>query len=257
MILRKSVPLLIYRGVASFNVRTELKLHRRINYGFFHVISGRNMTTAYSGVPGDGTKCLDKISYIPILTELKNGRRVEVTPFKREEWSTGMELMNLIIREGKSWPFVNEFETEEAYRGYFLSDAAFVIRATEDGFDNTGSISKTGEILGCFYIKPNFPGRCSHICNGGFITTPKFRQMGVGTVMGKCFLKLAKDLGYKSSYFNLVFKSNTASVRLWESLGFKRVATLEKAAELIGVDGLDDAYGYRYDLKKLPSDFPI
>lgn len=24
-------------------------------------------------------------------------------------------------------------------------------------------------VAGCFYVKPNFPGRCSHVCNGGFI----------------------------------------------------------------------------------------
>ena len=31
------------------------------------------------------------------------------------------------------------------------------------------------DILGCFYIKPNFPGRCAHICNGGFIVNPNYR----------------------------------------------------------------------------------
>ena len=24
-------------------------------------------------------------------------------------------------------------------------------------------------VAGCFYVKPNFPGRCSHVANGGFI----------------------------------------------------------------------------------------
>ena len=71
------------------------------------------------------------------------------------------------------------------------------------------------------------------------------------------FCKFAKDLGYKSSYFNLVFKSNEASVGLWESLNFERVATLENAAKLEGVDGLDTAYGYRFDLEKLSEDFEI
>ena len=81
--------------------------------------------------------------------------------------------------------------------------------------------------------------------------------MGVATLMGKAFCKFAKDLGYKSSYFNLVFKSNTASVALWEKLNFERVATLHNAAELKGVDGLDTAYGYRFDLEKLSEDFEI
>jgi hypothetical protein len=60
-----------------------------------------------------------------------------------------------------------------------------------------------------------------------------------------------------NSYFNLVFKSNVGSVKLWESLGFERVATLEKAARLEGLEEgyLDTAYGYRYDLEQLPDDY--
>ena len=73
--------------------------------------------------------------------------------------------------------------------------------------------------------------------------------------MGRVFLRAARDLGYKSSYFNLVFSSNGPSVALWESLGFERVAVLENAARLEGVNGLDTAFGYRYDLEKLPKDY--
>lgn len=60
------------------------------------------------------------------------------------------------------------------------------------------------EVWGTFHIKTNFPGRCSHFCNGGFITDPRRRRRGVGTLMGRAFLRLAKELGYRASYFNLV-----------------------------------------------------
>ena len=73
--------------------------------------------------------------------------------------------------------------------------------------------------------------------------------------MGNMFLRMARDLGYKSAYFNLVFQSNQASVKLWESLGFQRVAVLEKAAALEGIEGLDTAFGYRYDLETLAEDY--
>ena len=71
-----------------------------------------------------------------------------------------------------------------------------------------------------FYVKPNFPGRCSHICNGGFVTARHARRQGVARLMGVQFQRIAKDLGYKASFFNLVFVSNVASVNLWRSLGF-------------------------------------
>lgn len=63
---------------------------------------------------------------------------------------------------------------------------------------------------GTFYIKPNFPGRCSHvsylsnllsefdihwICNGGFIVNKDHRGKGVGKLMATSFLKIAPALG--------------------------------------------------------------
>ena len=38
--------------------------------------------------------------------------------------------------------------------------------------------------------------------------------------MGRVLLQTARDLGHESSYFNLVFKSNIGSVKLWKSLSF-------------------------------------
>lgn len=226
--------------------------------------TSRKMTTAYQGIPGDGKHNSHLISdVIPFQATLVDGRRVEVDYFRRveddieeDEYYAGMALMNLVIREGRSWPFDQEFESIDDWRGYFLSHTAFVVRAINNGMDSSKKhSSRSGEILGCFYVKPNFPGRCSHVCNGGFITAPRFRRLGVGRLMGRAFLRVAKDLGYKSSYFNLVFKSNVGSVLMWESLGFERVAVLENAASLEGMDELDTAYGYRYDLDKLSDNY--
>jgi len=228
--------------------------------------TNRSMTTAYQGIPGDGKHNAHLISdIIPFQTTLIDGRRVEVDYFRHveddieeDEYYAGMALMNLIIREGRSWPFDQEFESVDDWRGYFLSHSAFVVRAINNGMDSSKKdSSRSGEILGCFYVKPNYPGRCSHVCNGGFITAPRFRRLGVGRLMGRVFLRAAKDLGYKSSYFNLVFKSNVGSVLMWESLGFERVAVLENAAALEGMEEgeLDTAYGYRYDLEKLPDNY--
>eukprot|EP00970_Alexandrium_tamarense_P012914 scaffold3159_cov191-Alexandrium_tamarense.AAC.2 len=226
----------------------------------------RQMTTAYGGTPSDGKHNAHLLTHlIPYQSTLSDGRRVEVdffrhssTEIEEDEWFAGLALMNLIIREGRSWPFEEEFSSVEQYSGYFLSHTAFVVRALNNGMDaSKRNSSSKGEILGCFYIKPNFPGRCSHICNGGFIVAPRFRGLGVGRLMGNVFLRASRDLGYKSSYFNLVFKSNPGSIHLWESLGFQRVATLEKAARLEGMNEgvLDTAYGYRYDLEELPDDY--
>ena len=38
--------------------------------------------------------------------------------------------------------------------------------------------------------------------------------------MGKAYLNLAKELGYRYSLFNLVFTINEPSIKLWRKLGF-------------------------------------
>lgn len=69
-----------------------------------------------------------------------------------------------VLEAGKYWPFNHDFD-EQAFRDYFLSDACFVMRAKENKMN-----IKESQLLAMFYVKPNFPGRCDHICNGGFIT---------------------------------------------------------------------------------------
>ena len=73
----------------------------------------------------------DKIDFLPLETELKDGTPVLVDWFSADaiEGQDGArEMMNEVIREGLSWPFEKEFPTEEAYRGYFLSHSAFCVR---------------------------------------------------------------------------------------------------------------------------------
>ncbi len=71
--------------------------------------------------------------------------------------------------------------------------------------------------------------------------------MRVGGFMGENFKRLAKDLGYRASLFNLVFASNTPSVKLWRSLGYKHIATIPKVAVLEGQEDYVDAYQFYCD----------
>lgn len=49
--------------------------------------------------------------------------------------------------------------------------------------------SWTNEYAMVYYL-----GRCSHVCNGGFITTTAARGKGVGSVMGETYLEYAPKL---------------------------------------------------------------
>ncbi|KAG0305073.1 hypothetical protein BGZ98_004630 [Dissophora globulifera] len=158
------------------------------------------------------------------------------------------QVFNNEVEKGDTYP--QEFVLDETqFHNYFFSGDAFVL--LKGNYSNAAEVEKKpskqdweDDLLGYFYVKPNFPGRCSHICNGGFIVNPIHRGLGIGSILGKAFLKLVPVIGYKASMFNLVFVSNTASIRLWRSLGFKEIGRIPKAGRLRGqgADSLDEGY---------------
>lgn len=83
-----------------------------------------------------------------------------------------------------------------------------------------------------YYIKPNYPGRSSHLCNAGFVVPPYQRGRGLGSVAGVTFLHYGPLCGYRGSVFNLVYANNQASVRIWERLGFTPVGKIPGAGLL-------------------------
>ncbi|KAG1739135.1 uncharacterized protein EDB91DRAFT_1284984 [Suillus paluster] len=97
-------------------------------------------------------------------------------------------------------------------------------------------------VAGFYYVKPNYPGRSSHICNAGFIVPPSQRGSGYGRVLAKSYLHYAPALGYKASVFNLVYNNNAASIRLWETLNFTKAGLIPKAGRLRRKDGEGEEY---------------
>lgn len=97
-------------------------------------------------------------------------------------------------------------------------------------------------VAGVYYVKPNYPGRSSHICNGGFLVPPSQRAKGFGAVLARSFLHYAPRLGYEASVFNLVYVNNVASVRLWERLGFTKAGRIPRAGRLRKADGTGEEY---------------
>ena len=127
------------------------------------------------------------------------------------------ELFLEIIKEGNSYPQTLPYSYEDFLNYFFPKDSKVLI------------CKKDRKIIGGFYLKPNFPGQSSHIANCGYIVKKEFRGLKIGFHLGKCSIDMAKELGYKSIIFNLVFKENTRAVDLWQKLGFKILATIPDA----------------------------
>lgn len=89
--------------------------------------------------------------------------------------------------------------------------------------------SGKSEVLGTYILKPNFPGRGSHIANASYMVLPKAQNRGIGAAMASHSLQEAKRLGFKAMQFNLVVSTNKAAIHLWQKVGFRIIGTIPNA----------------------------
>ncbi|GME26411.1 putative histone acetyltransferase spt10 protein [Neofusicoccum parvum] len=148
------------------------------------------------------------------------------------------QQLNREIEKGDTYPMLDAF-TLEAFGPYWFQNfgAVMLLGDLKGGVDDLRRMEEEGcswekHCLGSFYIKPNYPGRSSHVCNGGFLVTDGARNRGVGRLMGECYLEWAPLLGYTYSVFNLVYETNVVSCRIWDTLGFKRIGRVPGCGNL-------------------------
>jgi len=183
---------------------------------------------------------------LPIQTILKDGTLVELGDMNADEQADVRALLNIVIIDGQTYPQAQPL-SEEEFAAYWMSGDSFVVRLVDDAADDLEKNinTKPEKILGAFYLKPNFPGRCSHICNAGFIVQPSMRGQGIGRYMGENMLAIARTRGYTAVMFNLIFSTNTASLNLWQSLGFSTLGMIPNAASLLDGRKTDAVIMYR------------
>ncbi|KAK7718976.1 Protein spt10 [Diaporthe eres] len=154
------------------------------------------------------------------------------------------------VNNGDTYPMIEPMPFEKFASYWFQNFGAIMllgkIEKPEDVVDDK---DWSKECLGSFYIKPNYPGRSSHVCNAGFLVTDAARNRGVGRLMGEAYLDYAPKLGYTYSVFNLVYETNVASCKIWDALGFKRIGRVKGCGNLKSYPGrLIDAIIYGRDL---------
>jgi len=158
------------------------------------------------------------------------------------------------VDDGLSYPQEGEID-RQTFEGYFFSADVFVGVTGGSARSDLAAIdveldvgaARAGRtwsecVAGFYYIKPNYPGRSSHICNAGFVVAPAHRSNGYGSVLAKSFLDYAPQLGYQASVFNLVYVNNFASIKLWERLNFTKAGLIPRAGRLKRKDGNGEEY---------------
>ena len=122
------------------------------------------------------------------------------------------QQLNLEIEKGDTYPMISPM-AESSFGTYWFPNFGAVMILGEIGVkgyvQEVWRMEKQGVkweecALGSFYVKPNYPGRSSHVCNGGFLVTEAARNKGVGRLMGEGYLEWAPRLVCISSPFSVL-----------------------------------------------------
>ena len=122
-----------------------------------------------------------------------------------------------VASDGTTYVF-EEDVSDEALQRYWLDPDALTYVAV-----------RCDEVLGMYVLRPNHPGRGSHVANASYAVGGHARGHGIGRRLAEHSLEVGREAGYRSMQFNLVVATNTRAITLWEALGFERVGTLPSA----------------------------
>ena len=128
-----------------------------------------------------------------------------------------LEIVAPTLRSGETYA-INSNMNDDQVIAYWMGPDKVTLVAEEDG-----------EIVGTYYIRQNQGGGGSHVCNCGYMTSPKATGRGIARRMGEDSFVRAKELGYRAMQYNFVIASNAAAVHLWPKLGFEIVGRLPGA----------------------------
>jgi L-amino acid N-acyltransferase YncA len=138
-------------------------------------------------------------------------------------------IFHQVVQQTNTYPYDPETTREQAQSIWMSSDfATYVARIN-------------GEVVGTYILRPNQPGRGSHVANAGYMVSMDRQGQGVGGAMCEHSLEEARRKGFLAMQFNLVVSTNRSAVALWEKMGFKIVGTLPKVYRHQEL-GLVDAY---------------
>ncbi len=157
----------------------------------------------------------------PVEAKLKDGSPVQLLLADQQDIEPLRDLYRIIVDEGTSYPH-DRFPNQDDFMDYWFRGKSTVAAYVSD---RTGA----SIMAGAFYLKANWPGRARQVANAGFIVAPDWRNKGLGWLLGATMLAYAKQLGYRSVIFNLVFSENVAARHLWEKLGFKALGMIPGA----------------------------
>lgn len=152
-----------------------------------------------------------------------------------EDWPGIWPFLGPVLAAGETYTYPQDISESEA-RAAWLRAEPWQVLVAEEG----------GRIRGIAKYGPNQPGRGSHVANASFVVDPAVAGWGVGRALAERVLADAPTHGFLAMQFNAVVATNAGAIRLWESLGFRIMATIPEAFDhpTAGLVGLHVMHRY-------------
>ncbi len=139
--------------------------------------------------------------------------------YESQDWPGVWSILEPIFRAGETYAVPLDISEQDARRMWTGSPKKVFVAEDRD----------SGQILGTYYLKPNYDGPGDHVCNCGYAVSVNARGRGVASLMCQHSQTEATSNGFRAMQYNLVAASNGGAVRLWKKLGFHIVGTLPGA----------------------------
>ncbi|MHC6221802.1 GNAT family N-acetyltransferase [Arthrobacter sp. MMS24-S77] len=157
----------------------------------------------------------------------------EIRPAQPSDWPGIWAVLEPVIRAGETFTWDRD-TSEEAARSKWLKEAP----------GQTFVAVRDGEVLGTGELHANQGGGGSHVANAGYMVHANHGGQGIARALCAYSLAAAREAGFKAMQFNAVVESNVRAVGLWQSMGFRILATIPEAFQhpTLGYVGLHVMY---------------
>ncbi|MEU7474535.1 GNAT family N-acetyltransferase [Lentzea sp. NPDC042327] len=126
-----------------------------------------------------------------------------------DDWPGIWPIIRSVVTDQRTIPYDPAMTEDDARRMWVLPAPARVVVAAGEG-----------QVLGTANMYANRQGPGSHVASGTLMVAEHARGAGVGRALTTDLVDWARRTGFAAVQFNAVVDTNTAAVRLYESLGF-------------------------------------
>ena len=144
---------------------------------------------------------------------------MQIRPFQASDWPVTWALLEPTFRAGETYTFDRDISEDAAFDAWIAHPEATFVAKIDDTF------------VGTYYLKRNQAGGGSHVCNCGYVVSPRHRGLGVASALCEHSQAEAIRRGFRAMQFNFVVSTNVGAIRLWKKHGLEGVGRLPDAFE--------------------------